>query len=398
MDHGFYALLAGDTLQSLVTLVLLSALYLALGVVPVGASVYVIYFLLTIPMRRNERARWFLDLLELGLKRGQLPEQTTVETASSGDRALGVRFHLVAAHIEEGMSLAEALKRVPRFLPPQIVSMLKVGERIGNLAKVLPACRKLLADGVSHVRGALNYVLIVTFVLMPATFVIPILLKVFVLPKYREVFNGLLEGAAMPAFTRLVFAGDNYLVGLEIVFFVAVLGLTLAYVAGPRWEALLRRLVPGAVDWLQTHLSWRRKRLQRDFSSMLTMMLDLGLPEGDALKLAAESTNNGILIRRSAAACAMLEKGARLQEALRTIEGAGEFQWRLSNALQRGSGFSQALAGWHESLDARAFQLEQTAAQILTTAFVLFNGLVVACIVTAVFLVLVQIINGALLW
>jgi small-conductance mechanosensitive channel len=58
----------------------------------------------------------------------------------------------------------------------------------------------------------------------------------------------------------------------------------------------------------------------------------------------------------------------------------------------------RALTGWHEALDARAFQLEQTAAQVVTTSMVLLNGLIVACIVFAIFLALVQILNGATLW
>ena len=73
-------------------------------------------------------------------------------------------------------------------------------------------------------------------------------------------------------------------------------------------------------------------------------------------------------------------------------------QWRLSNALRRGSGFVRALTGWHEALDAKAFQLEQAAAQLTTTVLVLINGVIVASILIAVFLVLISIINQTSLW
>jgi len=46
------------------------------------------------------------------------------------------------------------------------------------------------------------------------------------------------------------------------------------------------------------------------------------------------------------------------------MDAAGEFQWRVSNGLRHGHGFLQALAGWHDALDAKAFQLEQAAAQV----------------------------------
>jgi len=42
--------------------------------------------------------------------------------------------------------------------------------------------------------------------------------------------------------------------------------------------------------------------------------------------------------------------------------------------------------------------LEQTAAQVVTTAFVLLNGLVVAGIFIGMFLPLIQLLNRLTLW
>src|SRR6266404_2910566 len=149
--------------QGLVSLLLGFALYVLLGLLPVLGALYVIYFLLTLPLRRNERTRLFLDLLELGLQVGRTPEGAIADAAASRDRSLGARFHLLAAHLEQGMRLHQALEQVPRLLPPQIRAMLKTGDRIGDVRKVLPACRLSLHGGVSHVRGALNYLLVLSF-------------------------------------------------------------------------------------------------------------------------------------------------------------------------------------------------------------------------------------------
>lgn len=88
-------------------------LYVALGLAPLAGFIYLLYFLLTLPLRRNERARLFLDLLELGLKEGRTPEAAVVEAASSRDRALGARFHLLAAFLERGLRLGQALDQAP---------------------------------------------------------------------------------------------------------------------------------------------------------------------------------------------------------------------------------------------------------------------------------------------
>ena len=359
---------------------------------------FVLYFLLTLPMRRRERARLFLDLLELGLKEGRTPEKAIIDAASSRDRAPGVRFHLLAAHLENGTKFTDALTQVPRLLPPQITAMLKSGERIGDIAKVLPACRKLLRDGVSQVRGALNYLLVLAFVITPFTLTVPIMLAVFVLPKFKEVFAGVGMGRRLPFFTAFIFDNGKIIIGIQIALIIFIWLLMLAYVGGPRVYQLTRRALPGVPDWISFQFPWRKRRLQRDFSAMLAVLLDAGVSEHDAIAFAAEATANNLIRKRAEKVNELLKNGVKLPDAICAVDETPEFQWRLSNALRRGGGFLRALTGWHEALDAKAFQLEQSAAQITTSALVIFNGLVVAGIVIAIFMALIDLVNQATLW
>src|SRR5579862_9181004 len=218
-----------------------------IGLAIEAALIYLLYFLITLPMRRNERTRLFLDLLELGLKDGQTPESAIISAASSNDTSLSIRFHLLAAHLQQGARLSAALAKVPRLLPPQIVAMLTAGERIGSIAKVLPACRRITGDGVSQVRGALNYVLILGLVVSPAALTIPVMLNVFVIPKFKEVFSGMLEGAQLPAFTRLILESSDYILLAQAAVILATWFLLFTYIGGPRvyrWFHIVFRDVP----------------------------------------------------------------------------------------------------------------------------------------------------------
>lgn len=364
----------------------------------ISAALYAFYFILTLPMRRNERARIFLDLLQLGLRSGQIPEQVIVDAASARDRSVGVRFHLLASHIEKGLRLTEALQIVPRLLPPQLVSILKAGERIGDIGKVLPACRLQLRDAVSQTRGALNYLLILTFLITPSTIIVPMLLAIFIVPKYKEVFHGMMEGSALPAFTGFVFSHTAELLWIQAALLALIWTLMLGYIGGPRLRRWLRKTFGSGPDHVLFRLPWRRKRLQRDFSAMLSVLLDSSVPEPDAVALAAEAADNAVIRQRAAVVCVRLRNGVPLPEAIRAIDDSGELHWRLSNALRVHHGFLRTLNGWHEALDAKAFQLEQMAAQTATSALVLFNGFVVASIVLAIFLPLLHLIDLLVLW
>lgn len=361
-----------------------------------GCIVYALYVLITLPLRRNERARVFLDLLELGLKDGQTAERSIIDAASAHDGSPGARFHLFAAHLETGLKFSDALSKVPRLLPPQVRAMLTAGERIGSIGKVLPACRKLLHDGTSQTRGALNYLILFAFAITPFTLFVPAMLMVFVVPKFKEVFAGM--GSQLPAFSVLILNGNQVIALIQIVMIALIWLLMVAYVGGPRLQGWMQRAFPGVPDRLMFSFPWRRKRMQRDFSAMLAVLLDAEVPEAEAIRLAADSTANAVVQRRAEKVTAALKNGASLPDALRSVDDTGELHWRLSNALHSGRGFLAALNGWHESLDAKAFQQEQAAAQLTTSALVLINGMIVAAIVIAVFLPLVALLNSITLW
>jgi type IV pilus assembly protein PilC len=370
------------------------ALYLFAALLPSCGLLYLMYFLLTLPMRRKERARLFLDLLEMGMKEGRTPELAIENAASSRDRSLGVRFHLLAAHLEQGLSLTQALEKVPRLLPPQIIAMLKTGARIGDLAKVFPACRHFLRDGVSHVRGAMNYLILMAFIATPVGIFVALFLRLKVLPAFEQVFAGMVPEGKLPAFTQLIFADSGFFMMIQILMLLSLWLALFAYVGGPRVRGWLKPLLLGR----ELISPWRSRRLKRDFSAMLAVLLDAGVPESEAVQLAGTSTASPTMVTRANRVCALLKQGIKLPEALRGLDVSGELQWRISNALRRGHSFLNALAGWHDALDAKAFQLEQSAAQITTTSLVLINGLIVGAVVCAIFLALINLVNEAVLW
>src|ERR1035441_2160885 len=194
-----------------------------------------------------------------------------------------------------------------------------------------------------------------------------------VLPKFNEI-GATFAGSNM---TGVNFLLDHIALLLTIQFSLLLL-LWLAgfiFIGGPRvavWFPVL--------DKLYFHLPWRRKRMQRDFSTMLAILLDSGVPEPEAVALAADGTANTVFRERAARMVDSLRQGAKLTLAVQSMDDSGEFAWRLTNAVHGHTGFIQALAGWHESLDAKAFQEEQAAAHGITSALVLWSGLFVGAI------------------
>jgi type II secretory pathway component PulF len=368
--------------------------YAVLILLPGGALSMLMHFLLSLPMHRRDRALFFLDLLETVLQRGQPVEQAIVSAAENHDRSVGVGYFLIAAHIEDGARLGEALEKVPTFLPPQVNAMLRAGEKLGDLKKVLPACREALRVAPDTVRTTMHYMVAILMLFAPIAICLIGLLSAFVIPKFKEVAAG--SDVKLWPLTILVFTlnDGHILVGFEALVFLALSAAVFIYVGGPgvvRWFQF--RDLP-IVDWITWHVPWKRKKLLRTFSAMLAVLLDGGVPEAEAVRLAGDCTANEICRSRARRVMAGLQQGMKLDEAVRAFDDSGELHWRLTNAIHARGGFLAALRGWHEALDARAFREEETATHAVTSGLVILNGVVVALIATAMFGILIAILRS----
>ena len=367
--------------------------YTVLILVPGGAFSVLMHYLLSLPMRRRDRALFFLDLLETVLQRGQPVEPAIVSAAENHDRAIGVRFFLMAAQIENGARLGEALEREPRFLPPQINAILRAGEKFGDLKKVLPACREVLRAAPDTVRCTMHYMVGILMLFAPIACWLICLVAVLVIPKFKEIAAG--SATQLWPLTTFVFGHTFWIVAYEIVLFCVLVAITIIYIGGPglvRWFQFRRLPAVDALTWL---VPWKRKQLLRTFSAMLAVLLDNGVPEAEAVRLAGECTANEICRRRAGRVTAALERGNKLDAAIAAFDDNGEFHWRLTNAVHAHGGFLKALRGWHEALEAKAFQQQEAATHAFTSGLVIVNGVLVGLIATAVFGILIVMIKAA---
>lgn len=350
------------------------------------------YWLLTLPLRREYRGRLFLDLLETGLKDGLSPERTIASISNLADHPLGWRISILAGSLSSGVPLTGGLRQVPQLLPQTVVGMLGVGENLGDLRKVLPACRELLTSGKSRSMMAFNFLIPFLFVnAMVVIFAFPL---GRILPILDQIVREMGVNTGALGFEGLMVLSRNVLCVLAL----ALDGGIGLYLLAPFFGSWTGGRLKPAWDWIELRFPWRRKRLQQAFSSMLALLLDAGATEEKAMELAAGSTANGWFIRRATVARQHLRAGISLTEAVAALDDSGEFRWRLAQAAHAGTGFVQALAGWHRSLDAKAFQQEQSFSHVVSTALVILQGLIVAGFGVAMLRFFTSVIQTGAAW
>lgn len=297
----------------------------------------------------------------------------------------------LGAAIAAGDSLAQALERHGRVFPEVYVGLVRAGETGGRLEVALLQLARFLekADRIRRrVQAALYYpvaVLVVAVLILAA-------LMLFVVPKFRIIFQEQLRGAAMPALTQAVLGASD---------FVATHWVALAAGAAVLWTGfvLLRRSRAGraGLDAVALRLpalgELQRKTAVARFARTLGTLLGNGVPILQALAVARDTAGNAVFaaaldgvrerVQAGQAVAAALAAGRRFPDLLVSMAAVGEETGTLAEMLGR------VADAYEEEVDAAVGGL--TA--LLEPLLIVFLALTVGTIVIALFLPIVRIIQ-----
>jgi type IV pilus assembly protein PilC len=197
--------------------------------------------------------------------------------------------------IENGGTLAEAVSAHPKVFNRLYVNMVKAGEIGGALEVTLRRLAEFM-EKAQKIRGKVKAAMFYPCAVLTIALAILILLMVFVVPRFKAVFDGLLNGAAMPRFTTVVFNASSaiqhhFLLGFGILAAICVLislGLRTTVGRGFFDRAKLRLPVIGPL--------FRKVAISR-FTRTLGTLIGSGVPILQALTIVKETTGNTLYAR-----------------------------------------------------------------------------------------------------
>src|SRR5215471_5018384 len=135
----------------------------------------------------------------------------------------------LALSIEGGSTFSEGLAQHPKVFNRLYVNMVKAGELGGVLEVVLTRLAEFM-EKAQKIKGKVIAAMFYPCAVLVVATAILIILMVKVVPSFKTVFEGMLEGAQLPAFTRMVLGisravKDNILMTLGVVSVFVVLFL-----------------------------------------------------------------------------------------------------------------------------------------------------------------------------
>jgi type IV pilus assembly protein PilC len=109
----------------------------------------------------------------------------------------------LALAIENGCSLTEALEAHPRVFNRLYVNMVKAGEIGGAVELTLQRLAEFM-EKARRIKGRVTAALFYPAAVLTVAAAIMAVMMIFVIPRFKTVFEGLLNGQPLPAFTRFV--------------------------------------------------------------------------------------------------------------------------------------------------------------------------------------------------
>jgi type IV pilus assembly protein PilC len=199
----------------------------------------------------------------------------------------------LAESIESGGSLSEGLAAHPKVFNTLYINMAKAGEIGGALEVTLRRLAEFM-EKAQKIKGKVKAAMFYPVSVLVVAMGILALLMVYVIPRFQEVFQGLVNGASMPAFTMFVLNISQAVRSHFIFTGAAMMGLAIAFMLALRtgWGR-------AAFDGLKLRVPvlgpvFRKVAVSR-FARTLGTLLQNGVPILQALTIVRETVGNVIV-------------------------------------------------------------------------------------------------------
>ena len=236
---------------------------------------------------------------------------------STEDQRLKEIFTSMSDDLNSGLSLTEASNKFKHELGDVFIAMVSLGESTGNMAEALTKLSEMMQelwDNRQKFKKAMRYPITILIALAVAF----VVLMLFVVPKFKEIFDEL--GAKLPLPTRILFSIESVLSNYGLY----VLGGLIATIFGIRY--MLRNNDEFKKGWdkyiLKVYLFGKIiffSTMSR-FTLIFTELVRAGIPIADSLDTANKMVDNQTLKVKLGTVKVAVQQGVSLTDAFRNTE------------------------------------------------------------------------------
>ena len=300
---------------------------------------------------------------------------------------------VLATKIEEGFSLSEALKEFPKSFDHLYLALITAGETSGEFNVLLEKIANYL-EKRSLMQKEVLAALIYPMVLVSIALVIVGLMLIFVVPSVVSQFENLNQ--ELPLLTRWLIGLSNFISGSGVWFLlILIFGIFSLFKIG------YKEYIKYIVDNLLIKMPYLSNFLiQADLSrflSSLSIMRNNNIPIMNAIVISLRTVSNLSLQRALKINLAKIAEGESMSSCLENISYIPPLVKQMVASGEASGALEAMLAKSSDYLDQEFHQTTKIFMGLLEPLVVLIMGVIVAAIVVAVLMPLIQMNSAALL-
>lgn len=296
--------------------------------------------------------------------------------------------------IESGGQMSEAIAEHPRVFNSLYVNMVKAGEIGGALDIALLRLSEFL-ERASRIKGRIKAALFYPCAVISVAALVLTVLMIFVVPKFKEVFMGLGDGRPLPAFSRFVFGFSE---AFSQHFLLICAGLAL----GLGTLSFLKTTSGGrmAFDRFKLRMPllgplFRKSAISR-FSRTLGTLLGNGVPILQALTIVRQTAANRVVGDVIGQLHDDVQQGETMAPRLKA---SGVFPAIVAGMVDVGEqtgALPDMLLKVADTYDAEVESSTNALNSLLEPILIVFLAVIVGAIVIAMFLPILDLLNGGI--
>jgi type IV pilus assembly protein PilC len=297
----------------------------------------------------------------------------------------------LAASIEGGSTFSEGLAQHPKVFNRLFVNMVKAGELGGVLEVVLNRLSEFM-EKAQKIKGKVVAAMFYPAAVMFVAVAILGILMVFVVPKFKEIFADMLDGAAMPAFTDFVLAISDTIAGNALGSLGVVVLIVIIF-------KLLVRTKIGRRLWDKAKLNFpvigpvvSKVAISR-FTRTLGTLVSSGVPILQALTIVKETSGNVIIGQAVADVHESVKEGETITAPLEASNVFPPMVISMVDVGEQTGALPEMLMKIADNFDDEVDNAVAAMTSLLEPIMIVFLAVVVGSIVIALFLPLITLID-----
>jgi type IV pilus assembly protein PilC len=297
----------------------------------------------------------------------------------------------LALSIEGGSTFSEGLAQHPKVFNRLFVNMVKAGELGGVLEVVLNRLSEFM-EKAQKIKGKVIAAMFYPVAVLVVATAILMILMVKVVPSFKSVFEGMLEGSQLPAFTRLVL-GISDMIKDHIVWTAAILAVVFVIFS------LFIRTKFGRLVWDKFKLKMpvlgpviSKVAISR-FTRTLGTLVSSGVPILQALTIVKETAGNVVVSNAVNSVHESVKEGETITAPL---EASGIFPPMVISMVDVGEqtgALPEMLLKIADNYDDEVDNAVAAMTSLLEPIMIVFLAVIVGSIVIAMFLPLIDLMN-----